>query len=189
VESAELVVAAGSAAEPAAPAATLENLYPLRRLRRHRPPRLARRRITFPESRGTYLLWCVSTARRRVRVGRLGWLRLDKGSYLYAGSALGPGGLRSRIDHHLRPALRLHWHVDYLRRHTRLAGVFFRTGDTRLEHDWASLLGTLPGASSPLPGFGSSDCTCGSHLFHLREAPAPERLIALLSAEFVDTAK
>jgi len=72
---------------------------------------------------GTYILILKSAVTRRVRVGRLGNLQLCPGYYVYIGSAFGPGGLRARIDHHQRLAKRPHWHIDYLRRHTRLTNA------------------------------------------------------------------
>jgi hypothetical protein len=36
-----------------------------------------------------------------IRVGRLGNLRLQRGYYVYIGSALGPGGVHGRLGHHI----------------------------------------------------------------------------------------
>jgi Uri superfamily endonuclease len=58
-------------------------------------------------------------------MGSLGRLQLRPGYYVYVGSAFGPGGLRARIEHHARPAVRPHWHIDYLRRYTRLEAVWY----------------------------------------------------------------
>ena len=38
-------------------------------------------------------------------IGRLRRLAVHDGYYVYLGSMLGPGGLRGRIDHHLRVTL------------------------------------------------------------------------------------
>ena len=67
---------------------------------------------------GTYalVLSCASTA--RIQVGRLGMMQLQRGYYVYLGSALGPGGLRARIAHHQKPSPHPHWHIDFLRPHT-----------------------------------------------------------------------
>jgi Uri superfamily endonuclease len=46
-------------------------------------------------------------------------MRLRHGYYLYLGSALGLGGLRTRIADRQKPSLRPHWHFDYLRAHTQ----------------------------------------------------------------------
>ncbi len=123
----------------------------------------------LPASPGTYVLVLRSSRSRTVRVGRLGQLQLRPGYYLYVGSAFGPGGLRARIEHHCRRADRPHWHIDYLRRYTRLEGVWYCC--RRCEHEWATAIGRLPGAAVAMPGFGSSDCRCQTHLFWFPEAP------------------
>jgi Uri superfamily endonuclease len=33
-------------------------------------------------------------------------------------------------------------------------------------------VGRMPGASIPLPGFGSSDCECDTHLFRFEAIPS-----------------
>ena len=106
-----------------------------------------------------------------VRIGRLGELRLQSGFYVYVGSALGPGGVRARLAHHLEPSRRPHWHIDYLRRHTALEEVWYCYDRTPWEHEWARHIGTAPGASMPLAGFGSSDCGCESHLYFFESRP------------------
>lgn len=48
---------------------------------------------------------------------------LAPGTYLYAGSAWGPGGIRARVLRHARRAKALHWHVDSLTEVADLVGV------------------------------------------------------------------
>jgi len=124
--------------------------------------------LVIPAAPGTYALALRCGSRRSVRIGRLGVLQLRPGWYVYVGSAFGPGGLRARIGHHLRVARRPHWHVDYLRRRTRLVAVWYVCG-ARCEHEWAQRLGAVPGAAMPLAGFGSSDCHCPAHLFQFQK--------------------
>ena len=70
---------------------------------------------------GTYALLLASTATRCLyALGGLGSLTLRPGWYVYVGSAFGPGGVCARLAHHRKRAARPHWHVDYLRLHTRL---------------------------------------------------------------------
>lgn len=102
-----------------------------------------------------------------IQVGRLGRLHLRAGTYLYVGSALGPGGLRARVARHLRPYKRLHWHIDYLLQVSRAKRLFLAYGRQRLEHAWARQLCRQPQAELPLSGFGASDCGCPAHLVHL----------------------
>jgi Uri superfamily endonuclease len=121
---------------------------------------------------GTYALVLLSTKAAPIQVGKLGRLQLQPGFYVYIGSAHGPGGLRARVAHHLKPTGRPHWHVDYLRAHTKLQEVWLCYDRILWEHQWAHCLGLQRGASVPLAGFGSSDCLCGSHLFFFRSRPS-----------------
>jgi Uri superfamily endonuclease len=124
----------------------------------------AQNETMLPAEPGTYVVVLRSSSTRTIRIGRLGTLALRPGYYVYIGSAFGPGGLRARIAHHARRAAFPHWHIDYLRRHTRLEAVCYCCGERR-EHEFAAAIGALPGAAVPLPGFGSSDCRCETHLF------------------------
>jgi len=121
--------------------------------------------------RGTYalILSCMSNA--RIRIGRLGAMQLQPGYYVYVGSALGPGGLRARIAHHQKPSSRPHWHIDYLRAHTRLHSVWLNYHGRRHEHQWARAIYKMKDAKIPLPGFGASDCSCLSHLYFFKRCP------------------
>ncbi|MGB0670390.1 MAG: GIY-YIG nuclease family protein [Rhodospirillales bacterium] len=90
---------------------------------------------------------------------------LAAGTYVYCGSAKGPGGLAARLSRHCRQTKKAHWHIDYL---VAAAPVLaFRVvpaGD-----ECALVAEALrQGATVPLPGFGSSDCrTCPAHLLRL----------------------
>ena len=73
---------------------------------------------------GTYALVLSSRSTDLIQIGRLGALQLQSGSYVYVGSALGPGGVRARLAHHLKPSRRPHWHIDYLRAHTEVEDIW-----------------------------------------------------------------
>lgn len=120
---------------------------------------------------GTYALVLECTRTERIEIGKLGQLDVQPGVYVYIGSAFGPGGLAARIRHHANVAVRPHWHVDYLRRKCPLVEVWFSDTPVRLEHAWASAVSRMPGAVSPLPRFGSSDCACTTHLFWFQTRP------------------
>ena len=121
--------------------------------------------LILSSSPGTYALLLTIVEPLSLCVGQLGELRLLPGCCIYVGSALGPGGLRARIAHHARIAARPHWHIDYLRRHAPLSEVWHSEDTVRRDHDWAVLLKAL-GGTTPLIGFGASDCHCPTHLFH-----------------------
>ena len=126
---------------------------------------------------GTYALLLSSKTDAVIRIGRFGNLRLQPGYYVYVGSALGPGGVRGRLGHHIRPAKRPHWHIDYLRKKTTLEAVWFRYHGKSLEHAWAKRFAAMTGASVPMAGFGASDCNCESHLFFFSRFPASAAIV------------
>jgi Uri superfamily endonuclease len=123
------------------------------------------------EEKGTYALVLRCPKKVAVRVGSLGEISIDRGYLVYVGSAFGPGGLAGRLRHHLRRVGRPHWHVDYIRQHTEMLGVWLASGSRELEHRWSSEIAALPNAKRPHSGFGSSDCQCDAHLFHMRRSP------------------
>ena len=118
----------------------------------------------IPPRPGTYILQFHVGRDRNIRVGALGLLEFRAGDYLYVGSALGPGGLRARLKHHLAMSARPHWHADYLRRFSRLSSLWLSTGTDRRECAWTAMLCGLPKFDFFGHGFGSSDCRCPSHL-------------------------
>jgi Uri superfamily endonuclease len=124
----------------------------------------------------------LSVTDAKIRVGRLGGMRLQSGFYVYVGSAFGPGGVRARVNHHQRTSSRPHWHIDYLRPHT-VEGVWFGYDLKRQEHLWAKLLSSMPGVSVPMLGFGSSDCGCEAHLFFFKSHTMRGRIRDVLSAQ------
>lgn len=121
---------------------------------------------------GTYLLFFLLHQPCALRVGHLGQFHLSAGFYGYVGSALGSGGLQARLGHHLKPAKRPHWHVDYLALTAPIREIWFTQGKYRREHDWASVLRQVPGAIEPIPRFGASDCRCSSHLYYYLSMPS-----------------
>ena len=129
---------------------------------------------------GTYVLVLSSRSTDLIQIGRLGSLQLQSGFYIYVGSALGPGGVRARLAHHLKPSRRPHWHIDYLRAHTRVEEIWYWLDGQRLEHVWAEHIRLSEGASVPLVGFGSTDCGCESHLFFFQQRPSRERFRQML---------
>jgi Uri superfamily endonuclease len=97
-------------------------------------------------------------------------MQFDSPFYLYFGSAFGPGGLEARIKHHLQPARRAHWHIDYLRQVAEVIGIWYSLDRARLECIWANAASAQRGVSL-VPRFGSSDCRCQSHLLAANRRP------------------
>ena len=111
--------------------------------------------------KGSYVLLLGLPQGENIEVGSLGSISFPQASYAYVGSAM--NGLEGRINHHLKvKKKRLHWHIDYLgERATILEAVLF-PGQKRIE---CLLASDLSRYFSSIPGFGSSDCCCSSHLF------------------------
>ena len=123
-------------------------------------------------TKGSYVLLVFLDNRAFISVGRLGTFAFPRGYYLYAGSAL--GGLRGRINRHLKKQKKLHWHIDYLLVQARIVEVWVVFGVERLECLLAQAALNLPGATIPVAGFGSSDCRCRTHLSHFSQKPELE---------------
>lgn len=126
-------------------------------------------REALPRDPGSYLLVLALLRNQTRSIGRLGLFTLRRGVYAYCGSALGPGGIRGRLAHHLRAGDSRRWHIDSLLPFARLVALAFAPGDSSQECRWSRQLGRLPNASFPVAGFGSSDCRrkCPSHLILL----------------------
>ncbi len=136
--------------------------------------------MTVEAKPGTYALFCSAKTAAWLRIGRLGRFEFRPGIYAYVGSALGPGGLRARLAHHARTTKTPHWHIDYLRSCARVAGAWYSYGSERREHQWAEAMSVVPPGSKPVAGFGSSDCTCESHLFFFERPPSLQAFIKKL---------
>lgn len=134
-------------------------------------PSVASLRQLIPPGPGTYALQLVLPEPINLLVGRLERVRLTPGCYVYAGSALGPGGLRGRLLRHVRSDKRIHWHIDYLAAVAQLHEIWLMEGSHRQECQWASWFGKLPVASAPIARFGAADCGCAAHLARLNEPP------------------
>ena len=130
---------------------------------------------------GTYVLVLRSQVSATVRVGRWGVLPVLPGTYLYVGSAFGPGGVAARVSRHCRATKSKHWHIDYLREQTALESAWFSHAPERLEHRWATSLGGSDGLQA-IAGFGCSDCQCASHLFYAAEGLSSHTLLSCLGA-------
>ena len=132
----------------------------------------------IPPYPGAYALLLNLSQPYTITVGRLGNASFPPGTYLYLGSALGPGGLRARLGRHLQTInSQPHWHIDYLRSVAEPKALIYKiidktkntqgdNGTIPLECLWSQAVSDILGAHIPLPGFGSSDCQagCSAHL-------------------------
>lgn len=118
-------------------------------------------------SPGSYVLIVHLPASASIRVGSLGKISLDEGHYLYCGSA--QAGLMPRLARHMRPDKKKHWHIDYLTGEGQVLGALAFQGDKETECRLAATISGVPGVKPVGHGFGSSDCKCPTHLFHVNE--------------------
>ena len=114
-------------------------------------------------------------SRRKIQVGKLGLIEFPRGHYIYFGSAL--GGLDARVGRHLSREKKLHWHADYLSAEIPWEYAWQLADGKNWECDWAVSAAAREGVASPVPGFGSSDCRCPSHLVRVDNA---KEVLALL---------
>jgi Uri superfamily endonuclease len=120
----------------------------------------------LPVAPGVYVLHLSLAHSHAIAVGSLGEQYLSVGNYFYVGSACGAGGLRSRVERHLRGDGRPHWHIDYLRAVAQIRNALYTVADTPFECRWSQALAQLPQAVIPVPHFGAGDCRsgCRAHL-------------------------
>lgn len=130
---------------------------------------------SLPDEPGTYALVLHLGHTSRLVVGALGPQIFPVGCYVYVGSAWGPGGLRARVERHLRGSERTHWHIDVLRRIATPIALWL-SPQKHLECIWARYLAAQPGVAMPVSRFGASDCRCPSHLFLLSREPGTLQL-------------
>jgi len=119
---------------------------------------------------GTYVLVLRSHSRVSTQIGSWGCLDIEPGYYIYVGSAFGPGGVQARVSRHCRSTKSKHWHIDYLREFVVPFCAWYSHEPVFLEHRWAR---TIPAMidTSPVKGFGCSDCKCHAHLFYMTTKP------------------
>ena len=115
--------------------------------------------------------------RDSIGVGSLGKIRFRPGLYVYVGSAM--KGFETRVRRHIRTArekrVNARWHVDYLLSHdgVELLTIYGLETDRRMECKVAEMVSKH---GKPVKGFGSSDCTCVSHLFRIEEPEKIEKI-------------
>lgn len=117
--------------------------------------------------RGSYILILKLPEEASLEVGKLGEIRFRKGYYLYIGSAR--KNLSQRIQRHRRMHKQLFWHVDFLRAIAEFyLALPIRTQDV-LECEMARAVKDI--SEWEVPRFGSSDCSCPSHLYGMLKDP------------------
>jgi sugar fermentation stimulation protein A len=130
------------------------------------------------KDRGSYITVLRLTKDRKITINGLGDLNFRKGYYLYVGSA--KKNLTQRIERHKHDRENLFWHIDYLREHAGFHAALPVRTSVDLEHELAGALAKI--TQWQIPGFGSSDCSCPTHLIGMKDDPlhSPEFIKMLL---------
>jgi Uri superfamily endonuclease len=115
----------------------------------------------------TYCLLIKKAKSGRIRVGRLGVFEFPSGYYVYIGSA--KKGMQARISRHLSRKKKPRWHIDYLLEEGVVEKVFL---SEKKECEVNQEVFSLPGATLIAKKFGSSDCSCSSHLAYFSYKPS-----------------
>ncbi len=122
---------------------------------------------------GFYLLILQVTKPVKIPVSRIDSPQLNPGWYIYAGSA--KQHLEQRVQRHLRKRKVRHWHIDHLTQEAEVLKVFpvrtFADLECSVSKDIASI------SDGSIPGFGCSDCSCGSHLHYFYDNPLHNRAV------------
>ena len=134
-------------------------------------------------TKGTYIIVLKNQQQQTFNVGKLGSITTQPGYYVYIGSAMGPGGIAARLAHHARISRRPHWHIDYLRAGTSFHQAWALESEERKECEWAGVFAASDDAKQPMQGFGSSDCSCTTHLYFLESYQAFTTMLAGLQDE------
>jgi len=119
------------------------------------------------KDRGSYLLILNLKRDRRIDVGKLGTVVFRKGFYIYVGSAM--ANLTKRMSRHRHLRKRHRWHIDELRAVTQFHSVLPIRSSERIECQVAKAMSEIVEWS--VPRFGSTDCSCDSHLFGMSADP------------------
>ncbi len=119
------------------------------------------------KNQGVYLLIYHLPYRKSLIIGQMGLKEFRAGYYLYIGSA--ERNLQQRINRHLRERKKFFWHIDYFSLHAKLYKAIPIRTSAPLECDLAQAVKEI--SEWEIPGFGSSDCHCSSHLFGMPKNP------------------
>lgn len=118
----------------------------------------------------TYCLLIKKETPGKLRIGKLGVFDFPPGCYVYTGSAR--RGIQARINRHLSDKKKHHWHIDYLLEESIIEDVFL---SEKKECELNFKIFSLPGATLIAKKFGSSDCSCRSHLAYFAENSIKKR--------------
>ena len=112
--------------------------------------------------KGCYCLVIEVETSKKLKIGKRLKIDFKPGHYVYIGSAM--NNLENRVKRHLSKYKKLHWHVDYLLKHSEIVEVIYNL-DKKVECELALKLSEK---NEYVKDFGCSDCDCESHLFYFK---------------------
>ena len=124
-------------------------------------------------NRGTYVMFI--RLRKEVLLKKPRKMRLEKGLYLYVGSAW--NSLTGRLSRHLKKEKKIHWHVDQLTIAGEVVAILALPG-LKVEREISEF---LSGRFESVRNFGSSDLPVRSNLFRVPEESLGGLLADLIS--------
>lgn len=124
---------------------------------------------------GSYLLIIKLSCSKHIKIGRKAVSEFPSGYYVYTGSAM--NNLDKRINPHLSSWKKFHWNIDWLLSHSDIIGIKRIESDKKLECDISRVIHGLS-QNTVMPGFGSSDCSCKTHLHYFthNHSPLPDNI-------------
>ena len=107
------------------------------------------------------------------KIGALGKIKFNRGTYVYVGSA--QNNLEKRVKRHLSKKKKIRWHIDYLLKNNfvKIEKTFYKKADKREE---CRIANKLAKSEYSIKNFGCSDCGCKAHLFKLKSIEALRKL-------------
>ncbi len=126
--------------------------------------------------KGSYVLLIELPEGQTITTGSLKAIYFPRGYYAYVGSAM--GGFKSRLNRHLKSNKKPHWHIDYLLEKASISEIILCETKDRAE---CAIAQALSCQFDSIPGFGSSDCKCRSHLFFATDKMEPTIMATLSS--------
>jgi Uri superfamily endonuclease len=116
----------------------------------------------------TYILLIYLHKPHRLLIGKIGWIHLKEGYYIYVGSA--KKWMKSRLVRHFLRNKKRYWHIDYILSDpcpSTIVNVWIHREPCECaisQKLYQDKIGTLV-----KKGLGSSDCHCITHFFKVKD--------------------
>lgn len=125
---------------------------------------------------GTYYLIIKLETYKNIRIGKRPLSVFPAGFYVYVGSAM--NNIDKRIARHMSTDKKFRWHIDWLLAESKIIAVRRIESEFRLECDVNHIIYQLS-EKTVMKGFGSSDCSCDTHLIYFKDNPVQQLDITL----------